>query len=70
MSIHEHLPPEVKRQLKVVGWKGLELAKLARRKDCQDPNCATWGLHKARELPKEEFRREVEREPTGQQTES
>jgi hypothetical protein len=30
MSIHENLPPEVKRELKQVGWtKGLELAKLA-----------------------------------------
>ena len=34
MSIHEHLPPEVKRSLKQVGWtKGVALAKLARRKD-------------------------------------
>ena len=34
MSIHEHLPPEVKRELKQVGWsKGLELPKLARRRD-------------------------------------
>ena len=33
MSIHEHLPPQVKRELKQVGWtKGLELAKLARRR--------------------------------------
>src|SRR5437016_321783 len=32
MSIHEHLPPAVKRELKQVGWsKGLELAKLARK---------------------------------------
>ena len=31
MSIHEHLPPEAKRDLKQVGWtKSLELAKLAR----------------------------------------
>lgn len=31
MSIHEHLPPEIKRELKQVGWtKELELAKLAR----------------------------------------
>src|SRR5207248_1840390 len=66
MSIHEHLPPEVKRELKQVGWtKGLELAKLARRGDRQDFDCATW-LHKAREMPKEEFRRAVERELTGQ----
>jgi hypothetical protein len=32
MSIHEHLPPQARKQLKEVGWtKGLELAKLARR---------------------------------------
>src|SRR5438067_7905102 len=69
MSIHEHLPPEVKRELKQVGWsKGLELAKLARRNDGQEFDCATW-LHKAKSLPKEEFQREVERELTGQDSE-
>src|SRR5258705_6781968 len=69
MSIHEHLPVQVKRELKQVGWtKGLELAKLARRKDGQEFDCATW-LHKAREMPKEEFRREVEKELTGKDTE-
>src|SRR5438034_3395973 len=69
MSIHEHLPPEIKRELKQVGWsKGLELAKLARRRDGQEFDCATW-LHKAREMPKEQFRCEVERELTGQETE-
>ena len=69
MSIHEHLPAPVKRELKQVGLtKGLELAKLARRKDGQEFDCATW-LHKARELPKEEFRREVEKELTGRDTE-
>jgi len=32
MSIHEHLPPQARKDLKEVGWtKGLELAKLARR---------------------------------------
>src|SRR3989441_98639 len=31
MSIHEHLPPQVRKELKQVGWtKGRELAKLAR----------------------------------------
>src|SRR5947209_18012832 len=30
--------------------------------------CATW-LHKAREMPKDEFRREVEKELTGKETE-
>ncbi len=69
MSIHEHLPAPVKRELKQVGWtKALELAKLARRRDGQEFDCATW-LHKARELPKEEFRREVEKELTGRDTE-
>ena len=52
MSIHEHLPPQARKQLKEVGWtKGLELAKLARR-DRQHFDCATW-LHRAREMPKE-----------------
>jgi hypothetical protein len=65
MSIHEHLPPEVKRELKQVGWtKGLELAKLARNRDSQSFDCATW-LHKARVLPKERFRHEVEKELLG-----
>ena len=69
MSIHEHLPPEVKRELKHVGWtKCLELAKLARRRNGQEFDCATW-MHKAREMPKEQFRREVEKELTGRETE-
>jgi hypothetical protein len=69
MSIHEHLPAQVRRELKQVGWtKGLELAKLARRRDGQEFDCATW-LHKAREMPKEVFRREVEKELTGKETE-
>jgi hypothetical protein len=69
MSIHEHLPPEAKRELKQVGWtKGLELAKLARSRDGQEFDCATW-LHKAKLLPKEEFQREVEKELTGQDSE-
>ncbi len=68
MSIHEHLPPQARKELKEVGWtKGLELAKVARR-DGQRFDCATW-LHKARSLPKEEFKREVERELTGRETE-
>lgn len=68
MSIHEHLPPEVKRSLRQVGWtKGLELVKIARR-DRHDFDCATW-LHKAQILPKEDFRREVEKELTGKDSE-
>jgi hypothetical protein len=59
MSIHEHLPPQARKDLKEVGWtKGLELAKVARAAG-QEFDCATW-LHKAREMPKEDFKREVE----------
>jgi hypothetical protein len=68
MSIHEHLPPEARKELKEVGWtKGVELAKIARR-DRQQFACATW-LHKAREMPKEQFKQEVEKELTGRETE-
>ena len=57
-------------ELKQVGWtKGLELAKVApTRRDGQHFDCATW-LHKARELPKEDFRRAVEKELTGKDEE-
>jgi hypothetical protein len=34
----------------------------------QDFDCATW-VHKARSMPKEEFKREVEKELTGKETE-
>jgi hypothetical protein len=37
------------------------------RKDGQKFNCATW-LHKAEEMPKHRFRREVERELRGEDT--
>jgi len=68
MSIHEHLPPQARKDLKEVGWtKGLELAKVARAEG-QDFNCATW-LHRARSMPKQEFKREVERELTGRESE-
>ena len=69
MSIHENLPPQARKELKNVGWtKGLELAKLARAEG-QRFDCATW-MHKAREMPKEEFRREVQKELTGRETEA
>jgi hypothetical protein len=68
MSIHEHLPPQARKELKQVGWtKGLELAKLARAEG-QRFDCATW-MHKAREMPKEQFKREVERQLTGKESE-
>lgn len=68
MSIHENLPPQARRQVKEIGWiKGLDLAKVARR-DRQKFNCATW-LHKAKTLPKDQFRQGVEREVTGEDKE-
>src|SRR5438874_5145997 len=68
MSIHEYLPPQIRSELKQVGWtKAAELTKVA-RSDGQAFDCATW-LHKARELPKEHFKHEVEKHLTGKDTE-
>src|SRR5271154_3935143 len=68
MAIHENLTRIPKPRLREVGWsKAAEMAKVARR-DGKDFDCATW-LHKANELPKEEFKREVERHLTGHETE-
>jgi hypothetical protein len=68
MAIHEQLPRVHKVELQQVGWtKATELAKVARR-DGQRFDSATW-LHKARELPKEEFKREVSKHLTGKETE-
>ena len=51
-----------------MGWtKARELAKVARR-ERQGFDCAPW-VHKAQELPREEFKREVERHLTGKETE-
>jgi hypothetical protein len=69
MAIHERLPRVHKADLQQVGWsKATELAKVARR-DGQQFDCATW-LHKAREMPKEEFQRVVESHLTGKETEA
>ena len=68
MSIHEHLPKTIRQDLKQLGWsKAIELVKVARR-DGQRFESATW-LHKARSLPKEQFKAEVERELTGRESE-
>jgi hypothetical protein len=64
MSIHEQLPRQVRNELKQVGWsKAAELAKVARR-DQEHFESATW-LHKAREMPKQQFKEEVEKYLTG-----
>ena len=68
MSIHENLPRQIRNELKELGWtKARELAKLARARG-QHFDCAPW-VHKARELPKEQFQQAVERELTGKETE-
>jgi hypothetical protein len=68
MAIHENLTKIPKPQLREVGWsKATELVKVA-RKDGERFDSATW-LHKAKELPKEGFKCEVERHLTGKETE-
>jgi hypothetical protein len=48
-------------------WHGGELVKVARHEG-EDFDCATW-LHKADEMPKEQFKREVEKHLTGKESE-
>jgi hypothetical protein len=68
MAIHEHLPRIAKPELRLMGWtKARELVKVARR-DGREFDCAPW-VHKASSMPREEFKQEVERHLTGQETE-
>ncbi len=65
MSIHEQLPKSVRKELKQVGWsKAAELAKVARR-DGERFDCATW-LHNAQQMPKQQFKDEVDKYLTGE----
>jgi hypothetical protein len=51
-----------------VGWtKAAELTKVA-RSDGKDFDCAAW-MHKARSLPRDQFKREVDQHLTGKDTE-
>src|SRR5271163_3790869 len=69
MAIHENLTRIPKQQLREIGWtKARELAKVARREG-ERFESAPW-VHKAQVLPKEEFKREVERHLTGKETEA
>ena len=68
MAIHEHLPRISKPELRLMGWtKARELVKVAQREG-EKFDCAPW-VHKAGSLPREEFKQEVERHLTGQETE-
>jgi hypothetical protein len=69
MAIHENLTRVSKQHLREIGWtKARELAKVARREG-ERFESAPW-VHKAQALPKEEFKREVERHLTGKETEA
>ena len=68
MSIHDNLRQIPTEEIEVLGWsKALELAKVARNQG-RNFSSATW-LHKAKELPKEAFKGEVDRHLTGKETE-
>jgi hypothetical protein len=68
MAIHENLTKVPKRQLREIGWrKAAEMVKVARREG-ENFDSAPW-VHKARELPREEFEREVEKHLTGKESE-
>jgi len=68
MAIHENLTRVPKPRLRAMGWsKAVELVKVARREG-EDFDCATW-LHKADEMPKDQFKREVEKHLTGKESE-
>jgi hypothetical protein len=68
MAIHEHLPKQVRNQLEQVGFsKAIELTRLA-RSEGENFDSATW-LHRAQEMSKEEFQREVEEHLTGKASE-
>lgn len=68
MAIHENLAKIPKQQLREIGWrKAAEMVKVARREGEQF-DCAPW-VHKAKDLNREEFEREVERHLTGKESE-
>jgi hypothetical protein len=68
MAIHEQLPRQTHRDLREMGsTKARELVKVA-RVERQNFDCAPW-VHKAKQMPREEFKREVKRHLTGKETE-
>ena len=69
MAVFERLTPVPKKQLEQLGWtKARVLVKVARAEG-QGFDCAPW-VHKANVMPREEFRREVDRYLTGKETEA
>ena len=69
MSIHEHLPPQARKDLKEIGWtKGRELGE-AGAGGGSAASIVQPGCTRPDEMPKEEFKREVEKELTGRDSE-
>ena len=69
MAIHENLTRIPKQQLREIGWrKAAVMAKVARR-DGKAFACAPW-VHKAKEMPRREFEREVEKHLTGKESDA
>jgi hypothetical protein len=59
MAIHEQLPRQTHCDLNEMGWtKARALVRVARA-ERQNFDCASW-VHKAKQMPREEFKREVE----------
>jgi hypothetical protein len=68
MAIHENLIRIPKHELREGGMEqAVDLVKVARR-DRDNFDCTTW-LHKAKRMPKEGFKGEVERHLTGKESE-
>ena len=62
MSIHEHMPKQVKSELKAIGWKkAAELVKVIRR-DPEHFESAPW-VHKAKSMPKDKVQRRSRKVP-------
>ena len=69
MAIHENLTRVPKQQLRVIGWTKATETCQGGAEGGERFESATW-VHKAQVLPKEEFKREVERHLTGKETEA
>ena len=68
MSIHEHLPPQVRRELKQVGWsEGTGVGQAGASAGAALRLCNL--VAQSSSLPKEAFRRAVEKELTGRESE-
>src|SRR3954462_7444491 len=68
MSIHEHLPKQIKKDLPEIGWaKAAELVKVARSD--RERFDSERRIQNAQTMPKEQFKHEVEKPLTGQDAE-